>query len=152
MTNPKNCPNGVSVSVFYKAELDVDPGDLGTDLHKYKDKRETLLSTGGDYGYPGLQIYREGPVFGAIVSTGEETWEVKVMGNLPKNNSWTNVALRWEPLKFTDADSYEKAKLEYKTSELGGLQLLLNLKMIGHSLLRTGPACACDLLSGIKLA
>ena len=135
MTNPKNCPNGVSVSVFYKAELDVDPGDLGTDLHKYKDKRETLLSTGGDYGYPGLQIYREGPVFGAIVSTGEETWEVKVMGNLPKNNSWTNVALRWEPLKFTDADSYEKAKLEYKTSEMGGLQLLLNLKMIGHSLL-----------------
>ena len=135
ITNPKNCPDGVSVSVFYKAELDVDPGDLGTDLHQYKDRRETLLSTGGDYGYPGLQIYREGPVFGGILSTGEETWEVKVMGNLPKNNSWTNVALRWEPLKFTDSVTYQEARQQYKTSELGGLQLLLNLEMIGHSLL-----------------
>ena len=57
------------------------------------------------------------------------------MGNLPKNNSWTNIALRWEPLKFTDSDTYQEAKLKYKTSELGGLQLLLNLEMIGHSLL-----------------
>ena len=61
--------------------------------------------------------------------------QVKVMGNLPKNNSWTNIALRWEPLKFTDSDTYQEAKLKYKTSELGGLQLLLNLEMIGHSLL-----------------
>ena len=61
ITNPKNCEFGLSVSVFYNAELDVDPGDLGTNLHQYTDKRETLLSTGGDYGYPGIQIYREGP-------------------------------------------------------------------------------------------
>ena len=39
---------------------------------------------------------------GATLSTGNETWEVKVMGNLPVNNTWTNVALRWEPLKFSD--------------------------------------------------
>ena len=61
--------------------------------------------------------------------------KVKVMGNLPKNNSWTNIALRWEPLKFTDSDTYQKARQEHETSELGGLQLLLNLEMIGHSLL-----------------
>ena len=78
ITNPKNCANGLSVSVFYRAELDVDPGELSNNLHKYKDKRETLLSTGGDYGYPGFQIYREGPVFGGILSTGEETWEVRI--------------------------------------------------------------------------
>ena len=78
ITNPKNCEKGLSVSVFYRAELDVDPGELSNNLHKYKDKRETLLSTGGDYGYPGFQIYREGPVFGGILSTGEETWEVRI--------------------------------------------------------------------------
>ena len=53
--------------------------------------------------------------------------KVKVMGNLPKNNSWTNIALRWEPLKFNDSATYQEAKLNYKTSELGGLQLLLPL-------------------------
>ena len=42
--------------------------------------------------------------------------QVKVMGNLPKNNSWTNIALRWEPLKFTDSATYQEAKLKYKTS------------------------------------
>ena len=78
ITNPKNCQNGLSISVFYRAELDVDPGDLSNNLHQYKDRRETLLSTGGDYGYPGFQIYREGPVFGGILSTGEETWEVRI--------------------------------------------------------------------------
>ena len=24
------------------------------------------------------------------------------MGNLPQNNTWTNIAIRWEPLKFND--------------------------------------------------
>ena len=74
-------------------------------------------------------------MFGGIVSTGEETWEVKVMGNLPKNNTWTNIALRWEPLKFTDATSYQEKRQELEISELGGLQLLLNLEVIAHSLL-----------------
>ena len=61
-------------------------------------------------------MYREGPIMGATLSTGYQTWEVKVlssssssspmlyqvMGNLPKNNTWTNIAIRWEPLKFND--------------------------------------------------
>ena len=50
------------------------------------------------------------------MSTGEETWEVKVMGNLPKNNTWTNIALRWEPLKFTDATSYQEKRQELESS------------------------------------
>ena len=99
--------------------------------------RETLLSTGGDYGVPGFQVYRDGPILGAILSTGEDTWEVRVMGNLPKNNSWTNIGVRWEPLKFTDVATYNEAKAEAgdDISKLGGLQILLNLEMIGHSLL-----------------
>ena len=99
--------------------------------------RETFLSTGGDYGVPGLQVYRDGPILGAILSTGEDTWEVRVMGNLPKNNSWSNIGIRWEPLKFSDVDTYNVAKTEAggDLSKLGGLQILLNLEMIGHSLL-----------------
>ena len=84
---------------------------------------------------------------GAILSTGEETCKVKVMGNLPKNNSWTNIAIRWEKLKFTDHASYEASKMEYNNdiSLLGGLQLFLNLEMIGHSLLPEEKDCTCTI-------
>ena len=104
-----------------------------------------MYPPGGDSGSPGFSIYRDGPIMGAILSTGEETWEVKVMGNLPKNNSWTNIAIRWEKLKFTDQASYEAAKLDNDNdiSRLGGLQLFLNLEMIGHSLLPEEKDCKC---------
>ena len=72
---------------------------------------------------------------GATLSTGDQTWEVKVMGNLaqkikkqkqiqnkqqqkkittqvmgnlPQNNTWTNIAIRWEPLKFNDEVAIKK--------------------------------------------
>jgi len=142
--NPKNCEKGLSASLFYKLEFDVNPDDLETNFTK-KFTREYILSTGGDSGSPGFSIYRDGPIMGAILSTGEETWEVKVMGNLPKNNSWTNIAIRWEKLKFTDQASYEAAKLDNDNdiSRLGGLQLFLNLEMIGHSLLPEEKDCKC---------
>ena len=84
---------------------------------------------------------------GAILSTGEETWEVKVMGTLPKNNSWSNIAIRWEKLKFTDQASYLNAKAQYNNdvSMLGGLQLFINLEMIGHSLLPEEKDCTCSI-------
>ena len=31
-------------------------------------------------------FFREGPIMGATLSTGDQTWEVKVMGNLAQNN------------------------------------------------------------------
>ena len=133
------------MSVFYKSEYHVSISQLSEPFNTTNDfsseqfsgGRETILSTGGEVGVPGIQLYRDGPILGALLSTGDETWEVKVKGNLPTNNSWCNIALRWEPLKFTDQASYETAKQEagYDMSKLGGLQLLLNLKMIGHSLL-----------------
>jgi len=144
--NPKNCEDGLSASLFYKLEFNVNPDDLETNFTK-QFTREYILSTGGDYGSPGFSIYRDGPIMGAILSTGEETWEVKVMGNLPKNNSWTNIAVRWEKLKFTDQASYEAAKKNYDDdiSRLGGLQLFLNLEMIGHSLLPEEKDCTCTM-------
>ena len=114
--------------------------------------RETILSTGGDYGVPGVQIYKDGPFLGALVSTGDMAWEVKVKGVLPKNNSWTNIAIRWEPLKFdlSNQSSFEEAKKanNYDMTMLGGLQLILNLEMIGNSLL---PLHDCTETSGIQL-
>ena len=132
----QSCKNGTTVSVFYKLEFEVNQADLETNFAKTF-PRETILSSGGDYGVPGLQIYRDGPILGAIFSTGADTWEVKVMGNLPKNNSWTNIAVRWEPLKFTNEAEYREAKAAHNDdlSKLGGIQLLINLEMIGHSLL-----------------
>ena len=64
---------------------------------------------------------------GALVSTGNETWEVKVMGNLPEKNSWGNLAIRWKKpnLESPLADP----------SELGGLQLFLNLNLAGQAVL-----------------
>ena len=43
--NPKNCENGLSASLFYKLEFDVDPNDLETNFTKCFD-REYILSTG----------------------------------------------------------------------------------------------------------
>ena len=61
----------------------------------------------------------------------------QVMGNLPKNNTWTNVAIRWEPLKFNDEATYSQALEDSgnDVSSLGGLQLFLNLERVAQSLL-----------------
>jgi len=142
--NPRNCPNGLSVSFFSKLEYWVDPDTLETNFTR-NFTRHYLLSTGGDRGSPGIAIYREGPIMGALLSTGNETWEVKVMGNLPINNTWTNIALRWEPLKFSDQETYDQ-ELEDNNgdvSKLGGLQLFLNLERVGQSLLPLELDCTC---------
>ena len=83
---------------------------------------------------------------GAILSTGEDTWEVRVLGCLPTNNTWTNIALRWEQPRFNDQRSYEAAREEYKDdmTKMGGLQLLINLELVGHSLLPEEKDCTCS--------
>ena len=43
------------------------------------------------------------------MSTGAETYKVEVF-KLPQNNTWTNVAIRWEPFKYDDHDEFEEAK------------------------------------------
>ena len=64
--------------------------------------------------------------------------KVKVMGNLPVNNSWTNIALRWEPLLFQDQDTFNHLMADNGNndiSKLGGLRLFLNLELVAQSLL-----------------
>ena len=84
-------------------------------------------------------MYTEGPFLGALVSTGNETWEVRVLGNLPTTGKWSNIAIRWEPLKFDylDEGSFNATlkEYDYDLTQMGGLQLLLNLDVIGHSLI-----------------
>ena len=80
-----------------------------------------------------MAIFREGPVIGAVASTGGETWVLRVLGRIPKNNTWTNYALRWSPV--VTQDNREAKKLVRKAggdvSVLGGLQLFMNREMIG---------------------
>ena len=60
------------------------------------------------------------------------------MGNLPANNSWTNIALRWEPLLFQDQDTFNHLMADNGNndiSKLGGLRLFLNLELVAQSLL-----------------
>jgi len=155
--NPRNCQNGLSVGFFYKMEYEVegcsdtssggeciDPASLETNFTR-SFRRSYLLSTGGEAGSPGISIYREGPIMGATLSTGDQTWEVKVMGNLPQNNTWTNIAIRWEPLKFNDEATYLQALEDSgnDVSSLGGLQLFLNLERVAQSLLPIELDCSC---------
>ena len=42
-------------------------------------EKEYILSSGGDFGIPGIAIYRQGGTFGALVSTGNQTWIIEVV-------------------------------------------------------------------------
>ena len=85
--------NGTSVSVFYKLEFDVNPKDLENFTKTFE--RETILSTGGDYGVPGFQIYRDGPILGALLSTGDETWEVRIVVRGSHGFNFRSQKLTW---------------------------------------------------------
>ncbi len=76
-----------------------------------------MFFKGGDYdgdkAFPGLALYHEGIDLIAIVSTGEDVWRLRVMGQL-QNLTWNNIGIRWEPTDMT-------RPLE----ERGGLEVLL---------------------------
>ena len=78
--NPGNCSNGLSFSLFYwpdynelDAELAIPNKNLAGNSNFEK---EYILSSGGDFGIPGIAIYRQGGTFGALVSTGNQTWVI----------------------------------------------------------------------------
>ena len=48
------------------------------------------VAGGDDQGSPGIAIYLQGMVLGALVSTGEQYWKVETIGLLP-NNTWNNI-------------------------------------------------------------
>ena len=45
IANPEYCGDGLSVSLFYKVELDIEPDDLETNISTTF-QREYILSTG----------------------------------------------------------------------------------------------------------
>ena len=106
------------------------------------------MSTGAEEGRPGFAIYRQGGYLGAVVSTGEEKFQVEVF-KLPPNNTWTNIAIKWEPFKFDDDAKFEeaKAKPDFDENEIGGLQLFYNLDMVSKAIVGikcTGVLCQQD--------
>ncbi|CAM6054613.1 unnamed protein product, partial [Sphagnum tenellum] len=95
--SPKKCSQGISFSIWEKVFYDPDVFDDSKSQGKHY-----IFSTGGDYdyssskAYPGLALYHQGMDTIAVVSTGDDIWELRVTGQL-MNDSWSNIGVRWEP-------------------------------------------------------
>ena len=100
--------------------------------------KEVLFSNGGDVGYPGYQLYRQGHNIGAVVSTGNLTWTVQVSGIVPTMSAWTNIGVRWAPLVANDSEFEELVQRNlarvddvdcygecYAFEAVGGLELFM---------------------------
>lgn len=139
MMNPGLCSRGLSLSLFYKGQNGLAPGDLEQEASAFT--RQYILSTGGARGFPGVGLFIVGPYLGAELSTGNLTWSLLVKGNLPLNNTWNNIAIRWKMPLSTQAEYTAWAAAGGPADQLGGLELFLNLKKIGHMI---SPEESCD--------
>ncbi len=100
---------------------------------------------GGERGTPGIAIYRKGANLGAVVSTGNLTWELEVVGSVPKKHTWTNIAVRWDKPSVETAEEYDEALSNHLSKqELGGLELFLNMESYGHQIFPEQWGCAYD--------
>jgi len=94
MSNPMNCTEGLSYSVWELMVWSPDVLEGGGNRKKY------VVSTGGDFNsrtgkaWPGVAIYHQGLELVGVVSTGEKVWELRVSGQL-YNNTWTQIGLRF---------------------------------------------------------
>lgn len=92
-----------------------------------------MFSTGGDYDaalkktVPGFALYHKGLDIIAVVSTGDDVWELKVRGQLT-NETWTNYGIVWSP------PDLDETKILPPTQR-GGLEMYVNLQKVGHSVL-----------------
>lgn len=119
--NPSDCDKGLSISVWEKPIFGATVFEAMN--NSALASKKYVLSTGGDSaGHPGIAIYHDGLYLVAVVSTGDEYWELKVAGPL-QNNTWSNIAIRWEQPGADDGTLDEKT---------GGLELFVNLKKVGH--------------------
>ena len=129
--NPGNCSEGISLSLWERIKYDPDIMLKYADP-KVKHGKRYLVSTGAEFdrtsgkAYPGLAIYHEGIDLVAVVSTGQEVWELRVTGQL-YNDSWTNIGIRWQQPNYTDPSTPQEKK--------GGLEMYVNLQKVGHSLM-----------------
>lgn len=127
--NPKDCPDGLTVSIWEKNTY--DPVTL-IEYQKTEFPRKYLVSSGADFdretaeAYPGFAIYREGPNIVGVVSTGEEVWELVVTGQV-YDQEWTNIGIRWKKPDLFDLDT--------PISKLGGLEMFINTVSVGTTLM-----------------
>jgi len=63
----------------------------------------------------------------AVVSTGEDVWELRVRGQL-LNETWTSIGIRWEMPNLDET-------LALPPEERGGLEMHINLEKVGQALL-----------------
>ena len=129
--NPVNCADGLSFSVWEKMEypMDIINNPNSTTLFT----RRYVVSTGGDYdetlgkSVPGFSIYHYGLDLVAVVSTGEDVWELKVRGPVT-NKTWQSIGLRWVQPNLDET-------VTLFPEERGGLEMYVNLEKVGQSLL-----------------
>jgi hypothetical protein len=126
IVSPKNCPDGISFSIWEKAMYSEDVLQVMADH-----ERKYILSTGGQFNdssgvgttSPGVSLYHEGMDLVAIVSTGDDVWKLQVRGQL-ENETWSNIGVVWKPNTVNADDNVE-----------GGLTLYVMSEKVGHSVL-----------------
>lgn len=127
--NPINCTDGLSFSIWEKMSYDTNvlvDRDIKIQSRKY------VVSSGADYdpltgiAYPGFAIYHEGPELVAVVSTGEEVWELSVTGII-QNETWVNIGVTWNKPDLADTET--------PLEKLGGLEMYINQEKVGSTLL-----------------
>ena len=128
--NPEKCPKGLSFSLFYFPDYKEKDSELAIPNADFE--TEVIISSGGDRKTPGFSIYRQGGTFGAMISTGNFTWVLEVVGGIPNRNKWSNIAVRWRPLNFKTKEEFDnRTKNGERDEDFGGLTVFIDLKKIG---------------------
>jgi len=110
LLNPEHCADGLSFSLFYFADYEETDTELLHENSKDSFPREYIISSGGEEGTPGVALYRKGAYLGAVVSTGNLTWSVEVMGAAPQRRQWVNFGVRWKMPTVQTVAEYTAAK------------------------------------------
>ena len=120
--HPKNCHKGLAFSIWEKATFTSKVLNIFASHQK-----RYILSSGGDYDYdsgetwPGFSLYHEGMDVVALVSTGQDVWELKVRGPI-ENDTWVNFGINW-------------IAEEGNTDTEPGLELYMNSILAGKAIL-----------------
>merc|ERR1712106_761108 len=130
-TNPMHCNKGLSFSVWEKGEHPMEIVNNPNDPDLFKKKY--VISTGADFdkdlekNIPGFAVYHHGLDLVALVSTGEDVWELKVRGQLT-NKTWQSIGIRWDRPNLDET-------VTLLPEERGGLELYVNLEKVGQAVL-----------------
>ena len=111
--------------------------DIIIDPNSASFTKKYLISTGADYeisadgttgrSVPGLAVYHLGLDLVAVISTGEDVWELKVRGPV-YNRTWQSVGIRWVKPNLDET-------VTLFPEERGGLEMFVNLEKVGQALM-----------------